>query len=164
MDAPWRRPAAEPSIKQVSEIAAESTSVQVQENPVLGNECKIKNIPRIEEFSHVSETSESSEASCGAENVTQESSEASEDTQACEHGLKGAEPGEDCEAEDKEGPESSQDLCMNQSDISQVDLRISPIAQEKLWEADNDAIKFVTVSGKKKKSKKISTEKKINSK
>ncbi|XP_063881427.1 serine/threonine-protein kinase/endoribonuclease IRE1-like isoform X2 [Scylla paramamosain] len=159
LDAPWRRPVTEPSTKQVSETAAESTPVQVQENPVLGNESEIKNTLRIEELSCVSETSES-EASCEVEKVTQEFLEASDDTQACVHGMKGAEPSEGCEAKDNEDPESSQELCENKSDVSQVHLRISPMTQEKLCEPENNAMKFVTVSGKKKKSKKISNEKK----
>ncbi|MPC34737.1 hypothetical protein E2C01_028138 [Portunus trituberculatus] len=162
LDAPWRRQAAEPSTKQVSEIAFDSTSTQVQENPVLGNESKIINTLRIEELSHVSGTSESSEASCEAENVNQEYSEACDDSQTCEHGIKGAEPSENCEAEGKEGPESSQELCENKSGVSQVHLGISPMTQEKLCEPEDNALKFITVSGKKKKSKKISNEKKMN--
>ncbi|XP_045115482.1 serine/threonine-protein kinase/endoribonuclease IRE1-like isoform X2 [Portunus trituberculatus] len=164
LNAPWRRQAAEPSTKQVSEIAFDSTSTQVQENPVLGNESKIINTLRIEELSHVSGTSESSEASCEAENVNQEYSEACDDSQTCEHGIKGAEPSENCEAEGKEGPESSQELCENKSGVSQVHLGISPMTQEKLCEPEDNALKFITVSGKKKKSKKISNEKKMNSK
>lgn len=161
LDAPWRRPAAESCAKQVSETAAEGTPVQVQENPVVGNESEVKNTLRIEELSCVSETSESSEASCEAEKVTREPLETSDGTQACEHGMKHAEPSEGCEAEDKKGPESLHELCENKNDLSQVHLKISPMTQENLCEPENNAVKFVTVAGKKKKSRKISEKKNL---
>lgn len=154
MDGPWRRPVAELSTKQANQDVAESTPIQVQEAAVLGFEIKNRGT---EESSHLSEASESSEASFEAGKVTQESSETHDDTQDQVHGTKGTQPSEGFRPEDKEGPECSQELSENRRDVSQVHLRGSLVTPEKPCESDNE-IKFVTVLGKKKKSKKISKE------
>ena len=145
----------EVNTKQVNQTVAESTSIQVQEVSVLENESEIINTRGIEELSHIREASESSEVSFETEQVTLESLETPDDSEESVHGTKRTEPNEPCQAGDKEGSEGAQELGDNKRNFSQA-VKASLTIPEKC-EPHNE-IKFVALSGKKKKSKKISTE------
>lgn len=156
MDGPWRRPVIELSTKQGNQNVAESTPIQLQEAAVL--ESAVKDTRGTEESSHISEASESSESSSEAGRVTQELPETHDYVKdQVVHETNGAQPSEGSEARDKE---SSQEQPENIGDVSQVPLRELTTPEVKPCEPDNE-VKFVTVSGKKKKSKKIAGERKI---